>query len=120
MFITGAGRGIALAVNALWPRTALITAAVQNLPGGDRATQISRTPAIMADAAHAILTSPSRDFTGRFCIDDLVLRDAGVTDFTQYRVTPESDTLLADFFVPDDVDENPGGEKLLMMEPPEH
>jgi len=87
-----------IAVNALWPRTVIATAAVQNLLGGDETMRRSRKPEIMADAAHAILTKPSRSFTGNFCIDDEVLRAAGVTDLEQYSCTPGSE-LAPDFFV---------------------
>jgi len=92
-----------IAANSLWPRTTIATAAVRML-GGDPFLQKSRTPEIMADAAHAILTRPARQFTGQFCIDDLVLQDAGVRDFSKYAAvpgTPEKD-LLPDFFLPDD------------------
>jgi citronellol/citronellal dehydrogenase len=91
-------RGKGIAVNALWPRTAIATAAVKNLLGGQAAIDRCRKPEIMADAAHAILSKPSREFTGNFCIDDEVLRAAGVTDFDQYAVKPGAE-LLADFFV---------------------
>jgi citronellol/citronellal dehydrogenase len=87
-----------IAVNALWPRTVIATAAVQNLLGGDEAIRRSRKPEIMADAAHVILTRPSRSFTGNFCVDDDVLRSAGVTDLEQYSCIPGSD-LAPDFFV---------------------
>jgi citronellol/citronellal dehydrogenase len=60
----------------------------------------SRTPEIVADAAHVIFTKPSREFTGRFCIDDKVLYEDGVRDFEQYRVDPKV-ALMSDFFVPD-------------------
>jgi citronellol/citronellal dehydrogenase len=93
--------GAGIAVNALWPRTTIATAAVGNLLGGDAMMRASRIPEIMADAAHAILTRPSRDFTGQFCIDDKVLYAAGVRDFERYRVDP-SVPLMPDFFVPDD------------------
>ncbi|MCP9628241.1 NAD(P)-dependent oxidoreductase [Rhodopseudomonas palustris] len=96
-----------VAVNALWPRTTIATAAVGNLLGGDAMMRASRTPAIMGDAAYAILTKPSRDFTGQFCIDDKVLYDAGVTDFEPYRVDPTAQ-LMSDFFVPDDDVPPPG------------
>ena len=92
-----------IAANSLWPRTTIATAAVRML-GGDSFLQKSRTAEIMADAAHAIVTKPSREFTGNFCIDDLVLWDAGVRDFSKYVAvpgTPEKD-LLPDFFLPDD------------------
>jgi citronellol/citronellal dehydrogenase len=87
-----------IAVNAVWPRTVIATAAVQNLLGGDESIKGSRKPEIMADAAYAILTKPSREFTGNFCIDDEVLRAAGVTDFAPYQTVPGA-TLLPDFFV---------------------
>ena len=87
-----------IAVNALWPRTVIATAAVQNLLGGDEVMRRSRKPEIMADAAHVILTRPSREFTGHFCIDDEVLRSAGVADLERYSMTPGSD-LIPDFFV---------------------
>ncbi|GBF25654.1 putative NAD-dependent oxidoreductase [bacterium MnTg02] len=90
-----------IAVNALWPRTTIATAAIQNIVGGDQMMQASRKPDIMADAAHVILTKPSREFTGNFCIDDTLLAENGVSDFDQYRVNPASDLML-DFFVPED------------------
>ena len=92
-----------IAANSLWPRTTIATAAVQML-GGDPLMRASRTPEIMADAAHAILTRPSRAFTGNFCIDDLVLWEAGVRDFSKYAAVPgtKDEDLRLDFFVPDD------------------
>ncbi|GMU01879.1 NAD(P)-dependent oxidoreductase [Corallococcus caeni] len=87
-----------IAVNTLWPRTVIATAAVQNLLGGDDTIKGSRTPEIMADAAYAILTKPSRSFTGNFCIDDEVLRAAGVTNFDKYQSVPGAE-LLPDFFL---------------------
>jgi citronellol/citronellal dehydrogenase len=65
-----------VAVNALWPRTTIATAAVGNLLGGDAVMRASRTPEIMGDAAYVIFTKPSREFTGQFCIDDKVLYEA--------------------------------------------
>ena len=90
-----------IAFNALWPRTAIATAAVKNLLGGDQMIKISRTPEIIADAAHIILTKPSRDFTGNFVIDDEILAEEGVTDFKKYQVDPDLDIsqLAPDFFV---------------------
>ena len=67
----------------------------------------SRTPEIMGDAAHVILTKPSREFTGQFCIDDKVLYASGVRDFEPYRVD-KSVALMSDFFVPDDDVPPPG------------
>jgi citronellol/citronellal dehydrogenase len=87
-----------VAVNALWPRTVIATAAVRNLLGGDEIIARSRRPEIVADAAHVILTRPNRDCSGNFFIDEQVLADAGVTDFDQYAVTPGSE-LIADFFL---------------------
>ena len=91
-----APRGIA--VNSLWPKTMIATAAVENLLGGAQALAHCRLPSIVADAAHAILTRPSRDFTGQFCIDEDVLRAAGVTDFSGYAVDPAR-TPAPDIFV---------------------
>ena len=73
-----------VAVNALWPRTAIATAAVKNILGGDETVKVSRTPEIMADAAYVILTKDSKEFTGNFCIDDNLLADNGVKDFSKY------------------------------------
>jgi citronellol/citronellal dehydrogenase len=87
-----------IAVNALWPRTAIATSAVQNLLGGDAAMAGCRTADIMADAAHVILTRPSTERTGQFYVDDDVLASAGVTDLTKYAVTPGA-PLVPDFFV---------------------
>ena len=90
-----------VAVNALWPRTAIATAAIKNALGGDAIMSISRFPEIMGDAAYTILTKPSKEFTGNFCIDDTVLADNGVTDFSVYAEVP-FDQLAPDFFVPED------------------
>ena len=87
-----------IAVNALWPRTTIATAAIKNIVGGDEMMKHSRTPEIMSDAAYIILTKPSREFTGNFCIDEEVLAAAGVTDFEQYAVSPGT-TLAPDFFI---------------------
>jgi citronellol/citronellal dehydrogenase len=91
-----------IAVNALWPRTTIATAAVNNLLGGEALMLASRKPEILADAAHMIFSKPSREFTGNFLIDDTFLAENGVTDFDSYRVDPSRD-LAPDFFVPDDV-----------------
>ena len=90
-----------IAVNALWPRTAIATAAVQNHLGGDEIMKLSRNVHIMADSAYSILTKDSKSFTGNFCIDDLVLYEDGVKDFSKYASVP-FDQLMPDFFVPDD------------------
>ena len=91
-----------IAVNSLWPLTAIDTAAIRNLLGGPAVASMSRLPDIMADAAHAILTRASRECTGNFFIDELVLREAGVTDFSVYS-PGATGPLAADFFVPDEV-----------------
>ena len=95
--MAGEFRDDGIAVNALWPRTTIATAAV-NMLGGDELMQRSRKPEIMADAAYAILTRPSREFTGNFCIDDAVLEDEGITDLSGYAVNPDV-PLAPDFFV---------------------
>jgi citronellol/citronellal dehydrogenase len=86
-----------IAVNALWPRTAIATAAMEMLGGKDVLTSC-RTADIMADAAHVILTRDSRSCTGNFFIDEALLREAGVTDFERYAVTPGA-PLLPDYFL---------------------
>jgi len=91
-------RAQGVAVNALWPKTVIATAAVQNLLGGDEIVARSRTPKIVADAAHAILTSNSKDCTGNFFVDEDLLREHGVTDFEKYAVTPGAE-LYPDFFL---------------------
>jgi citronellol/citronellal dehydrogenase len=96
--MAGEFRDKGIAVNALWPRTTIATAAVQNLLGGDEIVRRSRKPEILADAAHIILTKPSREFTGHFCIDDEVLESAGITDLAPYSVDPSA-KLVPDFFV---------------------
>jgi citronellol/citronellal dehydrogenase len=96
--MAGEFRDAGIAVNALWPRTVIATAAVQNLLGGEATIRGSRTPEIVADAAHAILTRPSRECTGNYFIDDDVLRSAGVTDFDKYQTVAGAE-LIPDYFV---------------------
>ncbi|HEU0197725.1 MAG TPA: NAD(P)-dependent oxidoreductase [Nevskiaceae bacterium] len=94
-----------IAVNSLWPHTTIATAAVNMLGGADMMNK-SRTPEIMADAAAVVLNQPSREFTGLFCIDDIVLHDkGGVRDFSKYASVAGTSTadLLPDFFIPDDM-----------------
>jgi citronellol/citronellal dehydrogenase len=105
--LAGELREKGIAVNALWPRTTIATAAVKNLLGGDRMMQMSRTPDILADAACLIFQKPSRAFTGHFLIDDSFLASEGITDFELYRVDPAK-PLAPDLFVPDDVPPPPG------------
>jgi citronellol/citronellal dehydrogenase len=90
-------RGRGVAVNALWPRTAIDTAAIAMI-GGDAMRRQSRRPEIVADAAHWILTRPARECTGNFFLDDEVLRGAGVADLDRYAVEP-GQPLYQDFFV---------------------
>ncbi len=87
-----------VAVNALWPRTAIATVAMQMLGGGPEVLRQCRTVDIMADAAHAILVRDAKACTGNFFIDDEVLRQEGVTDLSRYAVDPKAD-LLPDFFL---------------------
>ncbi|MEE9374983.1 MAG: short chain dehydrogenase, partial [Rhizobiaceae bacterium] len=91
-----------IAVNSLWPLTAIDTAAVRNLLGGDAVAKMSRKPEIMADAAHAILVRDAKTNSGNFYIDEVLLREIGVTDFDQYAHDPNG-KLAGDFFVPDEV-----------------
>jgi citronellol/citronellal dehydrogenase len=95
--MAGEFREHGIAVNALWPRTTIATAAV-NMLGGDELIMHSRKPEIMADAAYVILTKPSREFTGNFCIDDTVIEGEGISDLSAYAVNPEV-PLAPDFFV---------------------
>jgi citronellol/citronellal dehydrogenase len=90
-----------VAVNSLWPRTIIGTAAIQNVLGGDEGMRASRTPEIMGDAAHAILTKDFRTHTGRFLIDDDVLRAEGVKDLSKYEWTKGVEP-MPDFFIEPD------------------
>ena len=87
-----------VAFNALWPCTAIATAAVRNLLGGDEAIQACRTPEIMGDAAWSVLTRPSRQCTGNFFTDEAILAEEGITDLDQYAVQPGT-PLFKDFFL---------------------
>ncbi|HEY3180107.1 MAG TPA: NAD(P)-dependent oxidoreductase [Casimicrobiaceae bacterium] len=99
--MAGEFRAEGIAVNALWPRTIIDTAALQALPTfGPQERLRTRKPTIVADAAHAIVTRESRSFTGQFCIDEEVLRSAGVTDFSEYLHDSASEAdLLPDLFL---------------------
>jgi len=99
--LAGELRPKGIAVNALWPRTTIATAAIQNLLGGDMLMRRSRSADILADAAYRIFLKPARGFSGNFLIDDTFLAGEGITDFEGYRVDP-SEPLAPDFFVPDD------------------
>jgi len=97
-------RARGVAVNALWPRTVIATDALNMIPGADPGR--CRRPEIVADAAHAILTTPARDLTGQFLIDEVVLRARSVEDFGRYAVDPER-PLLPDLFLGDVGDDLP-------------
>ena len=96
-----------IAFNALWPRTAIATAAVEFALGGDAMIKGSRTTEILSDAAHLIFTKRAKEFSGNFIIDDNFLYENGVRDFEKYRVDA-SQKLFPDFFVPDDATPPPG------------
>jgi len=96
-----------VAVNALWPRTAIATAAIEFALLGAEGMRHCRRPDIMADAAYEVFTTPSRELTGQFLIDDELLYARGVRDFEAYRVDP-SVPLAPDFFVPEDRTPPPG------------
>ena len=100
--LAGELRGQGIAVNALWPRTTIATAAIENLLGGKEMMRRSRKPDILAEAAYRIFSKPARSFTGRFLIDDSFLAAEGVTDFEPYRVDPTA-PLQPDFFVPEEI-----------------
>jgi citronellol/citronellal dehydrogenase len=104
--LAGELRAKGIAVNALWPRTTIATAAIKNLLGGDEIMRRSRSPDIVADAACRIFIKPA-SFSGHFLIDDTFLAAEGVTDFEPYRIDPSA-PLAPDFFVPDDSLPPPG------------
>ena len=99
--LAGELRRKGIAVNALWPRTTIATSAIRNLLGGDAIMRASRTPEILADAAHMIFCTEAKTLTGQFLIDDTFMFENGVRDFDRYRVDP-SVSLAPDFFVPDE------------------
>jgi citronellol/citronellal dehydrogenase len=95
-------RADGIAFNSLWPLTAIDTAAVRNLLGGDAMAQASRSPEIIADAAYAIFEKPARECTGNFFIDEAFLRSEGVTDLAKYAAGSADGPYAPDFFVPDE------------------
>ena len=99
--LAGELRPKGIAVNALWPRTTIATAAIKNLLGGDALMRKSRSADILADAAYRIFLKPARSFSGNFLIDDTFLAGEGVVDFESYRIDPR-EPLAPDFFVPDE------------------
>jgi citronellol/citronellal dehydrogenase len=100
-------RAQGIAVNALWPRTTIATAAIKNLLGGDEMMRRSRRPEIVAEAAYRIFAKPASNFSGQFLIDDTFLAAEGVADLEPYRIDPQA-PLASDFFVPDDIKPPPG------------
>ena len=109
--MAGEFRSKGIAVNALWPHSVIATAAISNVLAGNLAFPHCRKPEIMADAAAAILSKDASEFTGQFCIDDVLLSSEGVTDFRGYRVDPDK-PLWSDFFVPEGT---PEVEPVVMM-----
>jgi citronellol/citronellal dehydrogenase len=95
-------RADGIAFNSLWPLTAIDTAAVRNLLGGEAMSRASRSPDIVADAAHAIFEKSARACTGNFFIDEAFLRAEGVTNFSRYAAGDADGPYAADFFVPDE------------------
>jgi len=103
-------RDTGIAVNAIWPKTAIMTAAMEMLGGGDGISAQCRTPQIMADAAYVILTSDSKNFTGNFCVDEAVLREVGVKDFSSYLAPGANEgSLMPDFFLDEFLDHSGAG-----------
>jgi citronellol/citronellal dehydrogenase len=100
--LAGELRAQGIAVNALWPRTTIATAAIKNLLGGEEVMRRSRRPEILAEAAYRIFGKPARSFSGQFLIDDTFLAAEGIADFEPYRVDPR-EPLAPDFFVPDHI-----------------
>jgi citronellol/citronellal dehydrogenase len=101
--LAGELRAQGIAVNALWPRTTIATAAIKNLLGGEEIMRRSRRPEILAEAAYRIFAKPARSFSGHFLIDDTFLAAEGIADFEPYRVDPH-EPLSPDFFVPDHIE----------------
>jgi citronellol/citronellal dehydrogenase len=103
-----------VAVNALWPRTIIGTAAIEfgTGPEGVKRMRHARRPEIMADAAYEIFTTPARTFTGRFVLDDTLLAERGIKDFSVYQVDPSVPAQM-DIFIPTDAPAPPPGVHLL-------
>jgi len=103
-------RETGIAVNAIWPKTAIMTAAMEMLGGGGGISSQCRTPQIMADAAYVILTRDSRNFTGNFCVDEAVLKEVGVKDFSSYLAPGATESsLMPDFFLDEFLDHSGAG-----------
>jgi citronellol/citronellal dehydrogenase len=104
-----------IAANAIWPRTAIATAAIANVLAGEEAFRNCRKPEILAETAYRVLTKPAAEFTGNFIIDDSFLVEEGVTDLDQFAVDPTAE-LLPDFFVPEEP-AAPTGVKIMDIAP---
>ena len=104
-----------IAANAIWPRTAIATAAIANVLAGEDAFKNCRTPEILAETAYRVMLKPATEFTGNFLIDDSFLVSEGVTDLDQYAVDPTAE-LLPDFFVPEEP-AAPAGVKIMNLAP---
>merc|ERR1711936_466772 len=103
-------REAGIAVNAIWPKTAIMTAAMEMLGGGGGISSQCRTPEIMADAAYVILTKDSRSFSGNFCVDEAVLKEVGVKDFSSYLAPGATESsLMPDFFLDEFLDHSGAG-----------
>jgi citronellol/citronellal dehydrogenase len=89
-----------IAVNAVWPKTTIATAAILNLLGGEAVARRSRHPEMVGDAVHAVITRPASEYTGNLVFDEDVLREAGVDDFSRYAVDPEAE-LQPDLYTPE-------------------
>merc|ERR1719158_1959477 len=108
--MAGEFRDTGIAVNAIWPKTAIMTAAMEMLGGGGGISSQCRTPQIMADAAYVILTRDSRNFTGNFCVDEAVLKEVGVKDFSTYLAPGATESsLMPDFFLDEFLDHSGAG-----------
>ncbi len=110
--MAGEFRDQGVAFNALWPRTAVATAAIANILAGEEGMKMCRKPQILADAAYLVFNKTARDFSGNFLIDDALLYENGVRDFDAYRVDT-TQPLLPDFFVPDEGYPAPPGVEVL-------
>jgi citronellol/citronellal dehydrogenase len=104
-----------IAANAIWPRTAIATAAISNVLAGEEAFRNCRKPEILAETAYRVMLKPAAEFTGNFLIDDSFLVSEGVTDLDQYAVDPSAE-LLPDFFVPEEP-AAPAGVKIMNLAP---
>lgn len=104
-----------IAANAIWPRTAIATAAIANVLAGEEAFKNCRTPEILAETAYRVMLKPAAEFSGNFLIDDSFLVSEGVTDLDQYAVDPTAE-LLPDFFVPEEP-AAPEGVKIMNLAP---